>query len=357
MDCTTCYCRMPRCPRFGQVAPRAQFTWHDWHRQAPRWRCQACHALVSARTGTAYAGIRTESTTYLRGAVALAEGMSIRATGRLLSVDKDTVNHWLPVLGRHCQSVMNYVFRRLHLRECQLDELWTFVAKKEAHLTPLEKLAALYGDAWVWIAFSPVYKLVPAWNVGKRTVRDARQLVLRLQAATDGSIPFFTSDALPHYADALLEVYGVWDTLPRQGTRGSMPQPRRYPPTRLVLRGGRGRTQARSDGSRHHAHRLWNHRAGRSGLAGLACQSHNQHVWRGAQQLDSTPARPADRTEGQCFLERSGLLRVSTDPRVCVLPLRGSTPQSAATPTPPSSNQGPQRIAQDMEACDPSHGG
>ena len=49
------------------------------------------------------AGIRTDVTTYLRGATALAEGMSIRATGRLLSVDKDTVNHWLPVLGAHCQ--------------------------------------------------------------------------------------------------------------------------------------------------------------------------------------------------------------------------------------------------------------
>ena len=119
MDCTTCYCRMPRCPFFGQVAPRAQLTWHDWHRQAPRWRCRACRVLVSVRTGTAYAGIRTEGTTYLRGAVALAEGMSIRATGRLLSVDKDTVNHWLPVLGRHCQGVMNYFFRHLHLRECQ----------------------------------------------------------------------------------------------------------------------------------------------------------------------------------------------------------------------------------------------
>jgi hypothetical protein len=72
MDCTTCYCRMPHCPLFGQVAPRAQFTWHDWHRQAPRWHCRACRALISARTGTAYAGIRTESTIYLRGAVALS---------------------------------------------------------------------------------------------------------------------------------------------------------------------------------------------------------------------------------------------------------------------------------------------
>jgi IS1 family transposase len=114
--------------------------------------------------------------------------MSLRATRRLLSVDKDTVHHWLPVLGRPCQGVMHSFFRHLHLRECQLDELWTFVAKKKAHLTPLEKLATLYGDAWVWIACSPGDKLVPAWVVGKRTLRDARRLVLRLPAATDGHI-------------------------------------------------------------------------------------------------------------------------------------------------------------------------
>jgi hypothetical protein len=128
---------------------------------------------------------------------------------------------------------MNDFFRHLHLRECQLDELWTFVAKKEDHLTPLEQLATVYGDAWGWIAFSPVGTLVPAWVVGKRTLQDARRLVFRLKSATDGSIPFFTSDALPHDADALLEGYGVWGTPPRHGTRGRLPTPRRYPPPDL----------------------------------------------------------------------------------------------------------------------------
>jgi len=182
------------------MAPYGQLKFRDWHRHAARFRCQVCTALVSARTGTAYTGIRTDATTYVRGATALAEGMSIRATGRLLSVDKDTVNHWLPVLGVHCQNVMRYFFRRLHLLECQLDELWTFIAKKEARLTPVEKLAAIAGDAWVWIAFSPADKLVLAWVVGKRTINYARQLVSQLQSATDGHIPFFTSDALRDYS-------------------------------------------------------------------------------------------------------------------------------------------------------------
>jgi transposase-like protein len=198
MDDRTCYCRTPKCPLYGRMAPGARLKFRGWHRNATRFRCPACGQLVSARTGTAYAGIRTEANTYLRGATALAEGMSIRATGRLLGVDKDTVNHWLPVLGRPCQGVMNYFFRNLHLCECQLDELWTFIYNKEAQVTPLEKLAAVYGDAWVWSAFSPVDKLVPAWVVGKRTLRHARKLVFRLKSATDGHIPFFTSDELPH---------------------------------------------------------------------------------------------------------------------------------------------------------------
>jgi transposase-like protein len=93
MDNTTCYCRNPQCALYGRMAPYGRLKFRGWHRHAARFRCQVCTGLVSARTGTAYAGIRTDATTYLRGATALAEGMSIRATGRLLSVDKDTVNH------------------------------------------------------------------------------------------------------------------------------------------------------------------------------------------------------------------------------------------------------------------------
>jgi IS1 family transposase len=206
---------------------------HDWQRQGPRFHCESCGVVVSATTGTAYGGIRTDLHTYLSGATALAEGLSMRATGRLVRVEKDTVNHWLPVLGQHCQDVMNDFFRNLHLHECQLDELWTCIHKKEDHLTSLEKLAEVYGDAWVWMAFSPVDKVVPAWVVGKRTLRYAHRLLFRLKSATDGSMPFFTSDDLPPYAHALLAVYGVWATPPRQSTRGRFPKPRRYPPPDL----------------------------------------------------------------------------------------------------------------------------
>jgi IS1 family transposase len=151
----------------------------------------------------------------------------------LFTLDKDTVYGWLPRLSQHCSVVMSYFCRNLHLSECQLDELWTFIYKKEDQLDPVEQLLGVYGDAWVWIAFSPVCKLVPAWVVGKRTLRNARRLVFRLKSATDGHIPFFTSDELPHYADALLDAYGVWYTPPRRPGRGRPPLPRKVPPPDL----------------------------------------------------------------------------------------------------------------------------
>ncbi len=233
MQTDTCYCRKLDCKFYGKVGSESRLVFYDWHDRAPRFRCTSCDHLVGARAGTAYAGIRTDARIYQDGATHLAEGSSIRATGRLLTLDKDTVCHWVPRLGEHCNQVMSYFFRNLHLSECQLDELWTFIFKKEDQLTPLDELLGIYGDAWVWIAFSPVCKLVPAWVVGKRTLPNARKLIFTLKSATDGHIPFFTSDELPHYADALLDVYGVWKTPPRQGTRGRYPLPRKYPPPDL----------------------------------------------------------------------------------------------------------------------------
>jgi IS1 family transposase len=233
MDLTTCYCRNRRCDRYGLAGSPAQLVRAGWRHGAPRWECVPCRHRFSARAGTAYAGIRSPELVFRNGVRQLAEGASIRATARNIESDKDTVAQWLPRVGRHCQWLFDYFLRDLHLTECQLDELWTFVYKKEKHLTAFEKIVGRYGDAWIWVAFDPVHKLVPAWRVGKRTLADAQQFMKTLKSKHDSHLPFFTSDDLPHYADALLEVYGEDYTPQRQGTRGRVPLPRKQPPPDL----------------------------------------------------------------------------------------------------------------------------
>ena len=99
---------------------------------------------------------------------ALAEGNTLRATARIVQVDKDTVYAWLDRVAHHCRTVMLSLWHNLHVRECQLDELWGFVHTKEAHLPGAKLYGATYGDAWVWVAFAPVWRLVLAFVIGKR---------------------------------------------------------------------------------------------------------------------------------------------------------------------------------------------
>ena len=91
-----------------------------------------------------------------------------------------------------------------------------------------------YGDAWVWLAFAPVWRVVLAFVVGKRTQENADLLFDRVKDVTDGDIPFFTRDQLPEYDDALLHTYGVWVQPERKGDRGRYPQPRFFVPTRPI---------------------------------------------------------------------------------------------------------------------------
>jgi IS1 family transposase len=126
-------------------------------------------------------------------------------------------------------TVMLSLWHHLHVTACQLDELWGFVHTKEAHLPGAKLYWATYGDAWVWIAFAPVWRLVLAFVMGKRDQASADLLLARVAHVTDDSIPFFTSDQLPAYKHALLTIYGEWYQPKRQGARGAAPKPRRRP--------------------------------------------------------------------------------------------------------------------------------
>jgi hypothetical protein len=94
---------------------------------------------------------------------------------------------------------------------------------------------------------NPVFKLVPAWLVGKRTLRDARKLIFRLKSATDRHIAFFTSDELPHYAYALLDGDGELQQPPRRGFTRTAPGTAQISALGFVLCRRGQRTRPRSD--------------------------------------------------------------------------------------------------------------
>jgi hypothetical protein len=163
----------------------------------PRLWCTLCQRTVSARQGTAYFGVHAEEPHDTIALRALAEGHSLRGTGRIIGVDKDTVCDWRDRAGRHGRAVTTSLFDHWPITEGQVDEWWSFVRTKAAHLTVAEKVLALDGEAWVWIAFAPAWRLVAACVVGNRDQENAHVLLERLQAVSGGEMPFLTRDQLP----------------------------------------------------------------------------------------------------------------------------------------------------------------
>ena len=71
---------------------------------------------------------------------------------------------------------------------------------------------------------------------GRQTDARRRQEVHKIpeiQARFAPAVFYATHDELPHYAEALLEIYGETYTPPRKGTRGRLPLSRKRPPADL----------------------------------------------------------------------------------------------------------------------------
>lgn len=234
MDWTTLYCPNRDCDYYGIPFPQGMLVRNGSSHGAKQGLCRACGRRVSLTEGTAYFNLETDWRVFELAVRALAEGMSIRSTARVVEVDKDTVCAWLNRAGSHARLVMLYLWRHLHVKECQLDELWSFVHTKEQHLLNAIHWSETYGDAWIWVAFAPCWRLVLAFVVGKRTQAEANLLLERVVHVTDDHIPWFTSDQLPAYATALLHAYGRWHQPERQGSRGRHPARQRIPPPDLL---------------------------------------------------------------------------------------------------------------------------
>jgi IS1 family transposase/transposase-like protein len=189
-------------------------------RQSPLFRCTRCGVRYSARRATALWNIRLCETDYLRVCKALAEGLGIRTTGRILDVDKDTVQRCASSAGEQCQFVESVLMHHLHLEECQLDEMWSFVYKKQGHLDPFEQLLDNLGDIWLHVAFEACCKLFVAIVPAKRTLESLRTLIRQVHLKSDDHIPLFTSDEYSGNLDALLWEYGGLAKLDRRGLSG-----------------------------------------------------------------------------------------------------------------------------------------
>ncbi len=92
--------------------------------------CTTCRFRFSQTRCTAFFGTKYSAKQIGSIIRCTAEGNGVRATGRILGLDKNAVNRVILKAGEHCQRMMDNLLVQLGLTEVQMDELWSFIEKK-----------------------------------------------------------------------------------------------------------------------------------------------------------------------------------------------------------------------------------
>lgn len=138
---------------------------------------------------------------------ALVEGNSIRSTERMTGIHRDTIMRLLVEVGTGCAALMDEKMRELPCKRVQVDEIWSYVGKKQRQLKPEDDRTRV-GDQWTFVAIDSDTKLVPAYLIGKRNRTCANVFMRDLSMRLSNRIQL-SSDAMDAYADAVERAFGA----------------------------------------------------------------------------------------------------------------------------------------------------
>ncbi len=137
----------------------------------------------------------------------LVEGNSIRSTERMTGTHRDTIMRLLVEVGGGCSALMDAHMRDLECRRVQVDEIWTYVQKKQRHVT-IEDDQSRVGDQWTFVALDADTKLVPAYRNGKRDLATAKAFMTDISDRLSNRVQL-SSDGLKAYVEATEAAFGA----------------------------------------------------------------------------------------------------------------------------------------------------
>ncbi|MGQ0741699.1 MAG: transposase [Alphaproteobacteria bacterium] len=136
---------------------------------------------------------------------ALTEGCSIRAVERLTGVHRDTIMRLAVRVGQGCLKVHSALMRDLQVNRIELDEIWSYVGKKQKLVTPED--GDRVGDQYTFIAMADTAKAIITFRTGKRTRENTEAFINTLRKRVVGS-PEISADGFPAYPWAVSLAFG-----------------------------------------------------------------------------------------------------------------------------------------------------
>jgi len=124
----------------------------------------------------------------------LIEGIANRSPERLTGVHRDTIMRLLVRTGNRCREFLDTIMCNLRVEHLEIDEIWTFVAKKQKRVRVQERYSQAVRDVCLWIALDQRTKLIPSFILGKRTADMARRFLLDLASRVRRPTPHESDD-------------------------------------------------------------------------------------------------------------------------------------------------------------------
>jgi IS1 family transposase len=138
---------------------------------------------------------------------ALCDGLGVRATSRITAVNRGTVAALALKVGRGAAELHDRMMVGLRVNRCELDELWSYVGKKQARVNKNELGAAAVGDQYTYIALAASSRAIIAYRTGKRDSGNTHEFIADLRQRVIGSPEISTDGFLP-YQNAIRSEFG-----------------------------------------------------------------------------------------------------------------------------------------------------
>jgi len=126
-------CPNEECKNYGKSGTRSVVSNGTYPTQGGRvhkFICRECGTVFCERQNTAFYDIRSSEEKVILALKLILHGMSLRAVSNVLGVKLDTVRFWLRRSAAHAEQVNDMLVAQVKVNRVELDELWSFVRKK-----------------------------------------------------------------------------------------------------------------------------------------------------------------------------------------------------------------------------------
>lgn len=105
-----------------------------------KYICRTCGRVFCDRSNTMFYDLRTSEDKVILALKLILKGMSQRSIAEVLEVCPKSVSTWLSRASDQSEAITETRLKDLEVQRVEMDELWTFVGKKESRKTKNTKM-------------------------------------------------------------------------------------------------------------------------------------------------------------------------------------------------------------------------